>query len=355
MKRIALLAMISFFALFTYSQITITVDDLLDVGDSINLAGLEEVPQGFSPGPSGPNQHWDFSDLGQDTVYTLRFIDPATTPYGSSFPGSNIAAEGIIESFAAEGYAYATRNMGFFKIDGFAGSYDIFEDLVVPFEPPEVMFDFPVNYLDSLEQTSVMDITIESPEPAADSVRIKVVTSVESKVDSWGELTTPVWTGQVLRMRDLRTTIDSSWVKVFFFWVFLESNTSVNLTYKYVANNAGYPVMQFNADTTETEFSMMNYSVDVGVGQDELSAKENNDLLVYPNPASGLIHVRTPGLETNGELLVYDLMGRQLKTLPVLSKRQDYTMNVSELPSGIYQLVLRSENLVISTGKVVIR
>lgn len=347
--------MISFLAFSTYSQITITVDDLLDVGDSVNLAGVDSVPAGFSPGAAGPNMHWDFSDLGMDTVYTLRFIDPATTPYGSSFPGSNIAAEGMIEGFEAEGFAYATRNTDFFQIDGFAGSYDIFEDLVVPFEPPEVMFDFPVNYLDSLEQTSVMDIKIESPEPAADSVRIKVVTTVESRVDSWGELTTPVWTGQVLRLRDVRTTIDSSWVKVFFFWVFLESNTSVNHTYKYMANNAGYPVMQFNSDTTETEFSMLNYSVDAGVGQDELSAKENIDLLIYPNPASGIVNVHIPGLDTDGELHVYDLMGRQLKAIPVISGRQDYNLNVSELPAGIYQLVLRSENLLISAEKIVVR
>ena len=49
------------------AQITITVDDFVDVGDSVQLAVVDSVPAGFNAGPSGPDRHWDFSNLMMDT------------------------------------------------------------------------------------------------------------------------------------------------------------------------------------------------------------------------------------------------------------------------------------------------
>jgi hypothetical protein len=341
-------------ALSGSAQITITVDDLMDVGDSVNLAAVDSIPAGFSPGPAGANQHWDFSDLIMDTVYTLNFIDPATTPYGASFPTSNIATEGLVESFGAEGYAYATRNMSLFQIDGFAGSYDIIEDLVVPFNPPEVMFDFPVNYLDSLNQTSVMDVRVDSPEPGADSLRIKVVTSVDSHVDAWGELTTPTWVGDVLRFRDERRTIDSAWVKILFFWIFLETNTTEVVTYKYMANDVGYPVMQFNSNPDGTEYSMVNYVYYAGVGSEELIAPQEISFRVYPNPAQDVIHFWVQDLDAEAEVSIFNLQGQQLYAIPIGSNQQQLDIDVSAYVPGIYQMVLKTNAGQVSARKFIV-
>lgn len=355
MKHLILFLASALFCTIGFGQITITVDDLMDVGDSVNLAGVDSIPGGFNPGPAGPNQHWDFSSLVMDTLYTLNFVDPANTTYGASFPFSNIATEGLVEGFGAEGFAYATRNASLFQIDGFAGSYDIIEDLVVPFDPPEVMFDFPVNYLDILNQTSVMDVKIESPEPGADSVRIKVVTSVQSTVDAWGELTTPIWIGEVLRFRDVRTTIDSTWIKLFFFWVYLESNTSEVITYKYMANNIGYPVMQFNSNLDSTEYTMMNYVYDAGVGTRELSSVDEISFQIYPNPAQDVIHLIIQDLEAKGELAIYSMLGKQLYSNLVIADQKNIDIDVSAYPAGVYQMVLRTDKNALATKKFVVR
>lgn len=354
MKRITSLISGLLLVLSTTAQITIFSTDLFDVGDSVNLAGVDSIPPGFGPGSAGPDQHWDFSNLLKDSTYTLTFIEPDSTPYAASFPNSNIAVEGLIEGFDVEGYAYATKNMTLFQIDGFGGSYDIFEDIVVPFEPPEVMFDFPVNYLDSSLQTSVLDITIESPEPAADSVRIKLTTTVDSKVDAWGELMTPVWTGQVLRIKDVRHTIDSAWVKILFFWVFLESNEQTAITYKYMASGAGYPVLQFNADTSGMEYTMINYHLDVSVGMEELLENKETEFDVYPNPAHGIVYCKMHNAEVEGELMIYDISGRLIVSQPVASSQKLYSFDLSKNPPGLYQVVLKTQES-FSAKKLLVR
>jgi hypothetical protein len=355
MKHLILFFASILFCSFGFGQITITVDDLMDVGDSVDLARVDPIPVGFNPGPAGPNQHWDFSNLVMDTFSTLNFVDPASTTYGASFPFSNIATEGLVEGFGAEGFAYATRNASLFQIDGFAGSYDIIEDLVVPFDPPEVILDFPVNYQDSLIQSTLMDIKIVSPQPGADSIRVKVVTNVESRVDAWGELSTPSWVGDVLRIREVRETIDSAWAKIFFFWVYLESNTNEQITYRYLANDIGYQVMQFNSNLDSTEYTMMSYVYDAGVGTRELSSVDEISLQIYPNPAQDVIHLIIQDLEAKGELAIYSMLGKQLYSSSVIAHQKNIDINVSAYPAGVYQMVLRTDNNALATKKFVVR
>lgn len=346
---VAILIMIS-----VPAQITITYDDLLDVGDSVSLAVVDSTPPSFNPGPAGANMHWDFSDLVMDTTSTLAFIDPTSTPYGASFPGSNIALEGLIAEFGVEGYGYLTKNISVLQIDGFGGSYDIFEDVVAPMEPPEVMFDFPVNYLDSSSQTSIMDIRIESPEPPADSLRLKLVTTVVTEVDAWGELTTPSWTGQVLRIKDERTIIDSVWVKLLFFWVYLESSTNVTHTYKYMANDMGYAMMQFNSDSSDTEFSGINYLVPEDVGIIDY-ALEELELSIFPNPATDEITIDTRNLSLNTQysILIHDLYGRVIDEVKVTKAQA--RIDVSDYPAGVYHAILGNEKGILGKGKFVVR
>lgn len=354
MKRTVLSIITVLMILTSSAQITITSIDLLDVGDSILLANVDSIPPGFGPGSAGPDQHWDFSNLTKDATAVLSFVDPSTTPYGAEFPLSNIAVEGMVVSgYGIEGWAYGTKTTSLFQIDGAGGSYDVFEDIVIPFDPPEVMFDFPVNYLDVIEQTSTIDIRIDSPEPAVDSLRVKVVTSVDSRVDAWGEVMTPVWIGDVLRFRDVRTTIDSSWAKVLFFWVFLETNTNTGVTYKYMANNVGYPVLQFNADTSDTDFSGVSYMLDAGVGETELLTLSQVAFDVFPNPAHDIIYCKLND-SFEGQLIIYDMTGKQMNQQPVARNQQQIKLDVSDYHPGMYQVVLKGEGQVYSVKKVIV-
>ena len=72
--------------LISSAQITIISTDLMDVGDSIQLASVNPVPPGFKPGPAGPDQQWDFSSLVMDTSSLISFIDPANYTLWGKFP-----------------------------------------------------------------------------------------------------------------------------------------------------------------------------------------------------------------------------------------------------------------------------
>jgi hypothetical protein len=349
MKKGILLILLTCFAWGVYSQITINADDLMDAGDSVRLAAVDTLPPGFEPGPAGPDQLWDFSALTMDSVYQVNFLDPANTPYASSFPASNIAAEGLVEY----GWAYATKNSFLFQIDGAAGSYDMFEDVVAPFNPPEVMFSFPANYLDSMEQTSTIDVTIDSPEPLIDSIRLKVVSEISSKIDAWGEIITPEWTGEVLRFRDERLAIDSAWIKTFGFWVYLESNSTFSVMYKYMGNDIGFPVLQFNVDESGTEYSLVSYMLDVGVGQQELPVEDNFSFDIYPNPASTILNCYLDN-GTDGELVIYDLTGRQLRRQVFTGIQKQFSIDVSDFPAGMYHVIFRSDEQVHAVKKLLV-
>ena len=54
-----------------------------------------------SPGNSGANQTWDLSAMPATTLYILTFVDPASTPYTSSYLNSNIALDNSTQNSVA--------------------------------------------------------------------------------------------------------------------------------------------------------------------------------------------------------------------------------------------------------------
>ncbi|MBL4663058.1 MAG: T9SS type A sorting domain-containing protein [Flavobacteriaceae bacterium] len=81
---------------------------------------------------------------------------------------------------------------------------------------------------------------------------------------------------------------------------------------------------------------------DMPLGVDALNL--DLDFVISPNPSTEFINVRIPsisGLEIN-ELTVYDINGALLKTLEVSSAQA--TMNIANLPSGMYFLKVTTTN-----------
>ena len=330
-------------------QITITLDDLVNVGDTVNIADVDDVPPGFDPGPPGASQHWDFSGFIMDTNYYLYFVDPASTPFAASFPTSNMVIEGLMDS----AYIYTTRNSFVYQIDGLAGTYDIFENVVAPFEPPEIMFSFPLNYLDSMQQTIVVDVTIASPEPPADSLRLKVVSEIDDKVDAWGTLTTPVSTYDVLRIREVRIATDSVWIKLLGIWMYVESSTEVTLKYTYMANDLGIQVAEIESDTSGNNYNNISYLL----AEDPIFVKEEEmaiDLRVFPNPASSVMNLAWDERHS-GNFMLMDVQGK-IVLERTFENTSDIRINTSALPQGfyLYQLAFKGEKDIIS-GKVLVQ
>ena len=87
MRRINIFALLTLFLCFNsiYSQTLTYSNSGLAIGDVISSRKADTT--GVQPGPAGSNVTWDFSNLsiGSEVVSQIG-INPAVTPYASSFP-----------------------------------------------------------------------------------------------------------------------------------------------------------------------------------------------------------------------------------------------------------------------------
>ncbi len=69
----------------SFAQITVNQVNLPAIGDTV-ITSFDSSGN-FTPGSSGVNQNWNFTNLSGEIDMLLGFVDPAITPYSSAFPG----------------------------------------------------------------------------------------------------------------------------------------------------------------------------------------------------------------------------------------------------------------------------
>jgi hypothetical protein len=90
-------------------------------------------------------------------------------------------------------------------------------------------------------------------------------------------------------------------------------------------------------------------SYHVGIG-DQL-AIANEQLTIYPNPATDVLTIEATGRDMAFELL--DVQGKAILRQRLQAQRQN--MDVSHLPAGVYVAVLRQQGVAVARRKVVIQ
>jgi hypothetical protein len=64
-----------------------------------------------------------------------------------------------------------------------------------------------------------------------------------------------------------------------------------------------------------------------------------NEVAVYPNPVSNILHVALPNKQTIKSYVIYDVYGRKVRDVQMTDE-----INVSELNNGLYWLILFTDN-----------
>jgi len=77
-----------------------------------------------------------------------------------------------------------------------------------------------------------------------------------------------------------------------------------------------------------------------GVGITELA---DNRLIVYPNPAQGMVTIVVPSAEYSA-LALFDASGRKALEMPITDNNPRYQLDISSLPKGIYLIRLDGVN-----------
>lgn len=258
-------------------------------------------------GSAGINQTWNFSLLTFTPLGTLSVITPSSSPIGASFPTAN--------------YAYS-----------FAGTYSFFKTSVGQMEAqansittpgsgndltpnPETILKFPFNYLDTLSDTW---------QKVGDPVK-----NVTLTYDGYGTLITP-------------TTTYSNVVRI------KEDYGAGIVDYRWYSLNPLIFIMTYSNGANELYY--------VGATANGINDPNNSNLLlnIYPNPftSSTTLKINSATTLKNTELKIYDVLGKEVKQIPVNSS--EIAINRDELENGIYFYRLINSNEIIATGKLII-
>jgi len=81
--------------------------------------------------------------------------------------------------------------------------------------------------------------------------------------------------------------------------------------------------------------------------------ESTREMTILPNPATDKATVRVPGVTNFGRLVVYDAMGRTVATQQVEAGVGEYTLQLQELPSGMYLVCVVADGQTLN-GKLMI-
>lgn len=303
----------------SYSQPTINENECyyqIGANYSLNICNY------IAPGPAGANVTWDYSNASAYTTAALLVEAPSTTSYGSSFSTSTACLTVPVQNT----YQYFTGN-GSLNYTGAVGN-----GTVIAYSDPEKFLEFPIQF-----GASLID-QFESNFISSGFSWLRTGT-VSSLVDGYGTLITPAGTyTDVLRVKIVEAYSDYCADLSFI-------NYYDNEMYHYYKAGGHYPLaFSSYADFAGTIVESFQY-VDVNVGIKEANLLAETS--VYPNPAQNIININNHNFETI-QYSFADVFGRIVLEGTVNSS----TLELSELPNGIYSLTLIDSNGKKSYSKV---
>ena len=332
-----------------YGQIEIDWTEIpQEIGASFSHNGAESaIVELGSPG--GP-QSWDFTLQPMGSQNTDVIIVPRTsTPFGDSFPNSNLVLEIAESGYLAYAYAQITPSYG--ANLGLGSTVPV--TAFFRFEPPD-SYPLPIiyganrhyEYGYTLEISPVMEVRTDS--------------YGSETIDAYGTVTVPYGTFECLRRRQFDTTISIVYVG----GIPISADTSNRITYDFLAENSGliarvasYPG---ETDTNFTDADLLERITDFSTGIDEFQNAVVHHFSCQPNPFTHETRIRytihDPGY-TIEELRsshfempkptieIYDINGRLVKEfllpttyflLSTVVSWDGRDQNNHHMPAGVY-------------------
>ena len=352
MKSNILIIAMSFTSLFSFSQITITDINLLEIGDVVHLAIDEN--NSVNIGNSGQNQTWDFSNLQNTESWSMEVVDPIITPFDQLYPNANLC---IIDD---GDFIYCNKNSGGIDMLGIGDSVaqQSIKLIPLPLFFSSSFTDGPVNAIDSIIGGPMVDILLSSQglsaslltfgaAQVADSLSIQLELTTDFEVDGEGIMILPSGSFDALRVKIERTTvpnisiycidtnggINSGWYPLSF-----GGGAETELLYQWYSNdlNSKFTLAEVYMDSVgnpETGVSFITNSVS------NLGSLEIDNINIYQNPLSYFLSITCEDNEIV-EAKLSDINGRRIKSFK-FTKSLD--LDLSELKKGTYILHFNSK------------
>jgi hypothetical protein len=369
---ILILSFLSFLSNQIFAQITLTVNDIANVGDQVITSN---VPFSGEAAP-GTSMTYDLNSLQPGFFEdTTNYISAAGTPFAAQMPGANVCQT------SAGSYTYFVRNNSGFYLKGFVFSFpmdsgviQLPSNFVFSFNPRIPIMTFPATMgMNQITQSTSSRITFPfdttitylGVQVQVDSLGISLNVNDTSIIDGWGTAVFPGGQFEVLRnyhAMNLSTTLQVLAVLPFFgpTWIdlpdnllpggagdFLGGNTRDIMLW---TNGRKQPLVTMGLDTLGLVTSA-DVQTDLLVVSNRSIVSEQASFEFYPNPASGDVSLNLP--EDSRAVRIREVSGKCVKEFRGFGSRAN--LSVSALPDGVYILETESESGRLGRKKMVVR
>ena len=345
MKRTILLFIMLFSMQGLFAQPVLNNNLNFAIGDYYRLDGYNEVTS-IDPGGAGANQVWDFEVISGSGFFegdAAICVDPSNTPFADSSgaAGANIATK----LFASDDgpYQYYKSNAGSREILAM-GWHQAGNTSFTNYLNGYTDLQFPMTYGDDFDFNT--ELLMYSVDMGYYVMRDSGQVTVEA--DAWGSITTPVDTYPgVLRLKT--TSVIHSWYRFDIGepWFYLGEFTDVS--YTWYAPNIKVPVLTIMEFLWDKGLYSVHYLAEYE-SPSGIESPENIGFSLYPNPAKNAVHILYSEDLPAGEIIIYNLQGREM----IRQNARNGRIDLSGLSQGCYFVELRSERSSL-TRKLVIQ
>jgi hypothetical protein len=287
----------------------------------------------LSFGSGGANQVWDYSGIADTgNSITEAVINPASTPYASSYPGTNIALTTVGSGDTSYAYEEVTAS----KLT-FLGNYINVAGFVY-YTTPRVQFQYPLSYGDSYANAF-----------AGYSTNGDTISGIDSfTADGYGTLKLPTATyTNVLRMKYVQHyhSVNSGFgyyedIYQAEYSYYIPGYHTYLFDIEYTANTINGPT--YTATTAQ-------YAKNITTG---ISDIKNDALLsLYPNPAQGVFTIHTDESLIGADMSVVNLPGEEVLTQK-LTGTTEY-IDLHDVMKGMYMVNIKNDKGTITRKLIV--
>lgn len=330
MKKIYLF-ILSIVTFNTYAQ-TLMQADMPFAGlvwtSGVDTNYADPIPAG------GAAQNWNFSSLTYSSVDTSGFQDAAGTPYAATFQGANLASH----KAGTNDWTYFNNSSTGFYINGF-----ISPALTAVFTPQQMYVPVPFSYGD--QHTDISRVVIDTVYLTFNA-QVILNFQADFHADGYGSLTTPTATyPSTLRVRETMLETDSLMLDYLGngnYTLFGSQQSQKNYFRWFQHGGTANYILGIDADSLGNFATRSDYVMQWAVlGTNDLTNTKN--MSVYPNPASEVLTIDTRQSVIKS-LDIYNIVGVRIDIKENLTTQNLLTIDVADIPSGIYFYSITTAN-----------
>ena len=320
----------------SFGQISLLSSDLTSIGDQI-VRYIDTIPT-YGPGNAGANQTWDFSSAVIEDTATTNVVATASTPYASTFSGSDYAMTGATAS-----YLYFTHTSANLITNGAAGDLlETGEIIEAPFSDALVLHVFPRTYGSYFNDTYAFQAEADGAAFNVYRIRVTHTGHVYDTTDGYGTLITPTGTYDALRVKSTDFTTDVVEVKLASFlpWTPFTTVQDTSVSYSWHAKEEMLAIAEYAYDSIGNPARFTFSTVPPVVSTAIADAENDSKLKLYPQPATNTLCNDGLAASDSYQAEVYSVNGKMILTEHL---RGD-CLDVERLTAGMYILRLSELN-----------